>query len=389
MYRISQLAEKVGLSRSTLLYYEKLGLICAIRAENKYRYYDEKDVQRIKLLQQLQSGGLTLNECLQCLDEKVNKSLLKHRLDMLDNEIQQKQNARELLASMLGESSMSPWHSEMNEQAPQAHIEWLIKQGFSEKQALRLNWLSKDMNQHDSYMTDFETIFSELSYLGPSSEQDTLRALTHFKLTKGALLDIGCGKGASALTLANNSQFTITALDNDEHNLKFIDQQAKYLAIENAPKTLCASMTHMPFSSQTFDVLWCEGSAYIMGIEQALKEWRDLMKPNGYLVFSDLIWLTDTPQHDVTQYWKSAYPAMTTLSQMIKTIKKSGYTLIDSFTLSEQAWQNYLTPLEQRIKSLSKALTDSKALNDLNQEIEMHKKYLGQYGYKMFILGKN
>lgn len=80
---------------------------------------------------------------------------------------------------------------------------------------------------------------------------------------------------------------------------------------------------------------------------------------------------------------------MTTLSQMIKTIKKSGYTLIDSFTLSEQAWQNYLTPLEQRINSLSKALTDSKALNDLNQEIEMHKKYLGQYGYKMFILGKD
>ena len=27
MYRISELAEKVGLSRSTLLYYEKLGLL--------------------------------------------------------------------------------------------------------------------------------------------------------------------------------------------------------------------------------------------------------------------------------------------------------------------------------------------------------------------------
>lgn len=158
------------------------------------------------------------------------------------------------------------------------------------------------MNQHDSYMTDFETIFAELSYLGPTSEQDTLRALTHFQLIKGALLDIGCGKGASALTLAKNSQFTITALDNDEHNLKFIDQQAKYLAIENLPKTLCANMTHMPFSSQTFDILWCEGSAYIMGIEQALTQWRDLIKPNGYLVFSDLIWLTDTPQHDVIQY---------------------------------------------------------------------------------------
>lgn len=60
MYRISELAQKVGLSRSTLLYYEKLKLISAIRQSNGYRCYTDKDVQRVKLLQQLQAGGLTL-----------------------------------------------------------------------------------------------------------------------------------------------------------------------------------------------------------------------------------------------------------------------------------------------------------------------------------------
>ncbi len=59
MYRISELAQKVGLSRSTLLYYEKLKLITGTHS-NGYRGYTDKDVQRVKLLQQLQAGGLSL-----------------------------------------------------------------------------------------------------------------------------------------------------------------------------------------------------------------------------------------------------------------------------------------------------------------------------------------
>ena len=66
MYRISELAELVGLSRSTLLYYGKLGLIEAQRTSNGYRSYSERDLQRVRLLQQLQAGGLTLKECQAC-----------------------------------------------------------------------------------------------------------------------------------------------------------------------------------------------------------------------------------------------------------------------------------------------------------------------------------
>lgn len=38
MYRISELTQHVGLSRSTLLYYEKLGLISAKRQASEYDY---------------------------------------------------------------------------------------------------------------------------------------------------------------------------------------------------------------------------------------------------------------------------------------------------------------------------------------------------------------
>ncbi|WP_249937648.1 MerR family DNA-binding transcriptional regulator, partial [Vibrio parahaemolyticus] len=41
MYLISELAAKAGISRTTLLYYEKLGLINGQRLDNGYRYYSE------------------------------------------------------------------------------------------------------------------------------------------------------------------------------------------------------------------------------------------------------------------------------------------------------------------------------------------------------------
>jgi len=109
MYRISALAQMVGLSRSTLLYYEKIGLIAARRQSNGYRSYSDKDVQRIKLFQKFQAGGLTLKECQACLEAKIEKETLLKRLEVLDEEIVQKQQARDLLRSMVGLESMREW----------------------------------------------------------------------------------------------------------------------------------------------------------------------------------------------------------------------------------------------------------------------------------------
>jgi len=68
MFNISALAKSVGLSRSTLLYDEKLGLLIGQRQPNGYRVYSDADRQRLLFLQRLQAGGLSLKECQECLD---------------------------------------------------------------------------------------------------------------------------------------------------------------------------------------------------------------------------------------------------------------------------------------------------------------------------------
>lgn len=386
MYHISELAQHVNLSRSTLLYYEKLGLIKAKRQTNGYRYYSNNDLQRIRLLQQLQAGGLTLKECQSCLDGKINRDMLMDRLQVLEQEIATKQHAKQLLSSMLGMNASCNWHETIERTAPLAHLEWLKQQGFNEKEALRLKWLSKNINEHEQYMADFESIFYGLDRLGPSDDDDSLQALHALPINTGNALDVGCGKGLTTCLLAHHSGFSLTALDNDEYHLSFLKEKIKHQPINERITTSCSSMMAMPFEEQQFDVIWAEGSAYIMGVNNALKQWQRFLKPHGYVVISDLVWLTETPSIEAYEFWQKNYPDMTSKQQRTTDIINAGYEVITSFTQSEKSWLNYLVPLKQKLNDIGDNDYKSNAVNDLRQEIHIHDQYLGEYGYHLFVL---
>lgn len=388
MYRISELAVEVGLSRTSLLYYEKQQLIKGKRQNNGYRIYSDKDLQRIRLIQKLQAGGLTLKECKACLEAKVDRKLLESRLHKLDEEIAQKQQSRQLLAAMLGEGNLKAWHESVDKLAPDAHLDWLIKQGFSEKEALRLKWLSKDMNEHEQYMTEFMKIYETLERWAPGSESETLKALSLLPEQPKKILEIGCGKGLATTVLANNTSAFITAVDNEQSALTRLCDRFEADGLASRLTTVCASMTELPFNNASFDLLWAEGSAYIMGVTQALSQWKPLLDEDGILMISDLVWLTDTPNEEAIEFWKHEYPDIQTVTTRAKQMEVAGYEVLNSFTLSHQAWQNYYEPLKSRIEELQPEIQGSQALKDISKEVDIYSNYLGQFGYQMFILRK-
>lgn len=388
MYRISQLAEKAKLSRSTLLYYEKQGLLDDTRQANGYRRYSDKDVQRLHLLQQLQAGGLTLQECKICLAGKVERSLLEQRLRQLDEDIAQKQQARTLLAALLGEGSLRPWHQQTDKLAPDAHLDWLKLQGFNEKQALHLKWLSKDMNEHDQYMADFMTVFQTLARWAPGSDADSLKALSLLPITPQNIIDIGCGKGFSTRLLAQHTEAQIVAVDNEQSALDELGKRLAEQAFDARVTLSCTSMTALPFSPSSFDCVWAEGSAYIMGVEQALTQWRPLLKEGGYMVLSDLVWLTDSPSDEAVAFWQGEYPDMQKVEKRLTHMRQAGFAVIDHFTVSQTAWSDYYQPLKARVAQLIPNMPNSTAIADLTREIAIYERYLGEFGYHMFVLHK-
>jgi MerR family Zn(II)-responsive transcriptional regulator of zntA len=61
--KIGDLAKRCGVSRDTLRFYEREGLISPpLRSDAGYRLYGEPDAQRIQFIRRAQSVGLTLDD---------------------------------------------------------------------------------------------------------------------------------------------------------------------------------------------------------------------------------------------------------------------------------------------------------------------------------------
>jgi ubiquinone/menaquinone biosynthesis C-methylase UbiE len=241
----------------------------------------------------------------------------------------------------------------------------------------------------------FWEIHSNLPQEGPGSDESTLKALALIPGLPAApqILDIGCGPGRQTITLAKNISGYITALDTHEPFLEETARRAKAASVAHLITAKKQSMTQMDFAEESFDLIWAEGSIYIMGFQQGLQGWRRLLKPGGFMAVTEATWLTDTPPDKVQKFWDTVYPNMKTRQENISIIHQCRYSLIGSFTLPESAWwDGYYTPLEERIVQLCNKYHDNpEALAYLNQEqeeIDIYREFSHTYGYVFYVMQK-
>ncbi len=242
-------------------------------------------------------------------------------------------------------------------------------------------------------MEIFMDIQRGLPRQGPGSGEATRHALSFCTdlPEHPAVLDIGCGPGAQSLVLAKVLHGSITAIDLHQEYLDELDNRAAANELQDHITTMLGDMTNLPFAPSSFDLIWSEGAAYIMGIEHALHEWKLLLRPGGYFVFSELLWLTDNPPLEVKEFFDQEYPVMSDIEHNKELIRQAGYCLINNFTIEENAWwDEYYSPLEEKLSGLrEKYEGDEQALSLVKRtaaEIEVRRRFGSTYGYEFFIV---
>ena len=120
-----------------------------------------------------------------------------------------------------------------------------------------------------------------------------------------------------------------------------------------------------------------------------IKQWKPLLTEKGMLVFSDLVWLTQTPSAAAEKFWSAEYPDMQDVDRRLCQIADAGYQVKETFTISERAWLNYYEPLKKRLAEVAVIMANSQAVVDIQTEINLYEKYLGEFGYQFFIVQKN
>jgi len=154
------------------------------------------------------------------------------------------------------------------------------------------------------------------------------------------------------------------------------------------------SMIDMDFEDESFDLLWAEGSIFIIGLARGLKDFRIFLKSKGYLVFSEMCWFVSKPPAKVQEYMNRVYPEIRSEDDVLQMATDSGYQVIDKFRLPDSAWWNdYYTPMLARIKKLkikNLGVAEADALYaECILEAEMFRKYSQSYGYAFFVLQKS
>ncbi|HSC34072.1 MAG TPA: MerR family transcriptional regulator [Thermodesulfobacteriota bacterium] len=85
--KISRASQLTGLSRHTLRYYEKIGLIDPVkRAEDGHRYYTENDISWIEFLNRLRITGMPISQMKIFADlRRRGASTTRERREMLED----------------------------------------------------------------------------------------------------------------------------------------------------------------------------------------------------------------------------------------------------------------------------------------------------------------
>lgn len=163
---VSELGRTFGLARSTLLYYDRIGLLRPTgRTRAGYRIYGTETVERLKRISELRAAGLPLESVKRVLDSSTPLAdALERQLASLNEDIARLRVRQRVVISLLqspaaqrrsrsmskatwtrmfraigmSDEDMRQWHAHFEETMPEAHCDFLESLGLDAAEVRRI-----------------------------------------------------------------------------------------------------------------------------------------------------------------------------------------------------------------------------------------------------------
>jgi SAM-dependent methyltransferase len=212
-------------------------------------------------------------------------------------------------------------------------------------------------------------------------------------LDRPCILDAGCGAGGPTLELARLGGGPVVGLDIDLPALKTLQRTMEAAGLTAWVSAVLGSIDAIGFRDEAFDLVWAEGSIFVLGFEAGLRAWRRLLRPGGFLGVHEAVWLRPDPPSEVRAYWTGRFRRLGTVPEMLAQISPCGFRTVGHFALPEDAWWTaYYAPLGARIAELRvRYAADPEVLAVLDQEQqEVHRFRASQrwFGSAYFLMQK-
>lgn len=173
MHTINEISKKFSISRSTLLYYDSIGLLKPSgRSNANYRLYSDSDFERMEKIRIYRDAGLPLKSIIDVLEQEENEvhSILENQLFITNKKIQELRNQQSVIIKILGsegmvsnsrvitkarwvlllkatglsEADMKKWHIGFERMSPEAHQDFLESLGIEETEIVSIRQMSSE-----------------------------------------------------------------------------------------------------------------------------------------------------------------------------------------------------------------------------------------------------
>ena len=237
----------------------------------------------------------------------------------------------------------------------------------------------------------FVALFESLPRQGPGSRECTARALTMCEQLPPAprIVDLGCGAGAQTVDLAQLTGGNVVAVDRHAPFRAVVDARAAAQGLSGRVHALTADMTETGLPPRGADLVWSEGALYNIGLDAALPLCRGLLRPGGYLAFTEPVWRRPDVPATVRDAF-AEYPGMGTVADVLAALTAQDFEVIGHFALPDAVWwEEFYAPMATRIAELreedewpAEALP---VLETCQAEIDMFREHSDCYAYEFFV----
>ncbi|MFD9497818.1 GNAT family N-acetyltransferase [Streptomyces sp. NPDC060035] len=243
----------------------------------------------------------------------------------------------------------------------------------------------------DHTFNAFFELHHRLPRQSPGSDATTrqLLALAGPQPDRPRVLDLGCGPGRAALLLAAEAGAEVTAVDLHQPFLDELREAAEARGLGDRIHTVRADMADLSgpeFADGSFDLVWAEGSAYIIGFDTALRDWQRLLAPGGSMVITECVWTTDAPSEGARAFWER-HASLRPVAANTAACVAAGCHVLGVLVQPGSDWDEYYVPLAERAAAADPTAPGmEEALAATAEELAVRRDYGTEYSYAGYVL---
>jgi len=147
---------------------------------------------------------------------------------------------------------------------------------------------------------DMQAKIGHTKHLGGLFATDKLAEMCDLEPGK-TLLNVGCGSGISAAYVAEKYGCRVVGVDLLPGMIESAKRWAEAKGVAEQTEFRLGDAQELPFDDDQFDALICESvNAFVPDKEKAMHEYMRVVKPGGYIGFTEAIWVK-TPSDTVAE----------------------------------------------------------------------------------------